>query len=55
MCIEVIDEKGESVDKVEKILKLTDHFEENGTFHEDWFMDDVKDLIITHIGKRKSE
>ena len=26
-------------------LLLTDYFEENGTFHEDFFMDDVEEVI----------
>ena len=33
------------MEKGEKVLKLTDYFEENGTFHEDFFMDDVEDVI----------
>lgn len=33
---------GTLVDKTEKVLLLTDYFEENGTFHEDFFMDDVE-------------
>jgi len=38
-------EAGALLEKGEKVLKLTDYFEENGTFHEDFFMDDVEDVI----------
>jgi signal peptidase complex subunit 2 len=55
LSIEVLDGAGQQVDKAERILKLTDYFEENGTFHEDWFMEDVKDAVVTHVGKRKGE
>ena len=30
-------------------LLLTDYFEENGTFHEDFFMDDVEE-VISEVG-----
>jgi hypothetical protein len=55
LSIEVLDSAGQQVEKTERILKLTDYFEENGTFHEDWFMEDVKDAVVTHVGKRKGE
>ena len=38
---------GTLVDKTEKVLLLTDYFEENGTFHEDFFMDDVEVLYLS--------
>ena len=55
LSIEVIDADGKQVDKVDRVLKLTDYFEEGGAFHEEWFMDDVKDVVVSHVGKRKGE
>jgi len=45
LCLHVHHENGALLEKAEKVLKLTDYFEENGTFHEDFFMDDVEDVI----------
>jgi len=45
LVLHVHDGAGKEVDKAEKVLKLTDYFEENGTFHEDFFMDDVEEVI----------
>jgi len=45
LALHVHDAAGTLVDKTEKVLLLTDYFEENGTFHEDFFMDDVEDAI----------
>ena len=47
LTIEVLEADGKPLDKVERVLKLTDYFEE-GAFHEGWFMDDVKDAVVTH-------
>eukprot|EP00802_Teleaulax_amphioxeia_P020288 Tamp_20564.p1 GENE.Tamp_20564~~Tamp_20564.p1 ORF type:complete len:234 (+),score=63.39 Tamp_20564:43-702(+) len=45
LILEVKNDKGQLIDTAQSVLKLTDYFEENGTFHEDFFMDDVEDLI----------
>mmetsp|Transcript_47843 Transcript_47843/g.95763 ORF Transcript_47843/g.95763 Transcript_47843/m.95763 type:complete len:220 (-) Transcript_47843:77-736(-) len=37
----------------EQVMKLTDYFEENGTFHEEWFMDDVDHVISIVSSKVK--
>ncbi len=38
-----------------QVLFLTDYLEENGTFHEDFFMDDVEDVINLIASNKKTK
>ena len=54
LSLQVTNAKGDIVDHADTKMRLTDYFEENGTFHEDFFMDDVDDAIAD-IAKRKEK
>lgn len=45
ICLHVHNAQGALVNTAQQVLQLTDYFEENGAFHEDFFMDDVEDMI----------
>ncbi len=44
-----------AAEPLDKVLRLTDYFEEGGAFHEDWFVSDVKEVVADAIGKRKGQ
>ena len=52
VTLEVKDGSGQVVDTHKAVLKLTDYFEENGTFHEDFFMEDIEALISALAAKK---